>query len=96
MHARIGVWTGNAEELERWIARSRNEVRPAVQAAGAVGAYWLVDRAGGKALTVTLWTSEEAMRKSEQRAAALQSGTASASGARVTTERYEIVEQFHA
>lgn len=94
MHARIGVWKGNVEELERWIARSRKEVRPAVQAAGARGGYWLVDRGGGKALTVTLWESEDAMRRSEERAAALQSGTASASGARVITERYEIVEQF--
>jgi heme-degrading monooxygenase HmoA len=93
--ARIGVWQGNAAELETWITRSRKEVKPAVQAQpGAKGAYWLLDRQGGKALTITLWETEEAMRKSDERAAAIQAGTASVSGARFATERYEIVEHF--
>jgi heme-degrading monooxygenase HmoA len=97
MFARIGVWQGNAEELERWITRSTQEVKPAVQAQpGAKGAYWLLDRQSRKALTITLWESEAAMRKSDERAAAIQAGTSAASGARFTTERYEIIDQFHA
>ena len=36
------------------------------------------------------------MLKSDERAAAIQAGTSTASGARFTTERYEIVDQFRA
>ena len=97
MFARIGVWQGNTEELERWITRSSKEVRPAVQVQpGVNGAFWLIDRQNLKALTITLWDSEAAMLRSDERAAALQAGTSAVSGARSTTERYEIVDQFRA
>ena len=97
MFARIGVWEGSAEDLERWVTRSSKEVKPAVQCQpGVQGAYWLLDRPGRKALTITLWESEDAMRKSDERAASIQAGTVSVSGARVTTERYEIVDHFRA
>ncbi|MGE5130050.1 MAG: hypothetical protein ACM3IK_10490 [Sphingomonadaceae bacterium] len=95
MFARIGIWRGNAEDLERWVTRSRREVRPMVETLhGVKGAFWLLDREGAKALTITLWESAEAMRKSDERAATIQMGTSEASGARFTTERYEIVEHF--
>jgi heme-degrading monooxygenase HmoA len=97
MFARIGVWEGNAQELDRWVTRSTKEVKPAVQAQpGTKGAFWLLDRQNHKALTITLWEDEAAMRKSDERAAAIQAGTTAASGARFTTERYEIVDQFRA
>ena len=31
MFARIGSWQGSTEELERWIVRSREPVRPKIQ-----------------------------------------------------------------
>jgi quinol monooxygenase YgiN len=66
MFARIGTWQGSPDELERWISRAREQVKPSVQQdAGLRSAYWLVDREGGKALLVTIWESEEAMRASE-------------------------------
>jgi len=95
MFARIGWWEGSPEELDRWSLRSRNEVKPAVQAqAGALGAYWLLDRSGGRALTLTLWQSEEAMRASDEAAHRIQRGTIAASGAAVTTSWYEVVDWF--
>jgi heme-degrading monooxygenase HmoA len=67
MFARIGTWQGSADELERWIARGREHVKPSIQQdPGLSAAYWLVDRQGGKAMIVTLWESEEAMRASEE------------------------------
>ena len=67
MFARIGTWNGSPEELERWIARAREQVKPSVQQdPGLAAAYWLVDRDGGKALIVTIWQNEEAMRASEE------------------------------
>ena len=92
MHARIGTWSGDGEELERWVERTRREVVPQVRAApGSCGVLALLDREHGRALTITLWESEEAMRASEERRASLQSGTAGASGATVETARYEVV-----
>jgi heme-degrading monooxygenase HmoA len=95
MFARLGSWEGSAEELERWIERARENVKPAIrQDAGLKAAYWLVDRAAGKGLIVTFWESEEAMRASEEARRRRQAATAAATGARVTTERYEIVDSL--
>ena len=95
MFARLGSWQGSPEELERWIERAREHVKPSIrQDAGLKAAYWLVDRAGGKGLIVTLWESEEAMRASEEARLRRQAATSAATGARVTTERYEIVDSL--
>src|SRR6266513_6564897 len=59
MFARLGMWQGSAAELEQWIVRAREFVKPNLrQDAGLKTAYWLVDREGGKAVVVTLWESE--------------------------------------
>lgn len=91
--ARIGTWQGSPEELTRWIVRAREEVKPNIrQDPGLAAVYWLVDRENGKGLIVTLWESEAAMQASEQARLLRQTGTAAATGARVTTDRYEIVD----
>ena len=93
MFARLGAWQGSAEELERWIERAHEHVKPSIrQDAGLKAAYWLVDRAGGKGLIVTFWESEEAMRASEEARRRRQTATSAATGAQVTTERYEIID----
>ena len=93
MFARIGTWQGSPAELESWTVRAREQVKPSIQQdAGLTAAYWLVDRASGKALIVTFWESEDAMRASEEARARRQAGTSAATGARVTTERYEVVD----
>lgn len=95
LYARIGVWEGGPEELERWITRSREEVLPNVQRQpGAAGGYLFLDRAAGRALTITLWDSAAAMEASERFRQQTQGQTAAVSGAQVTTERYEVVGQF--
>ena len=95
MFARIGTWQGSPDELARWISRAREQVKPSVQQdPGLIAAYWLVDRAGGKGLIITMWDSEEAMRASEQSRAQRQAGTSAATGAKVTTERYEVVDSL--
>jgi len=95
MFARIGTWHGSPEDLERWTARARAEVKPSLaQDAGLAAAYWLVDRERGEALIVTFWESEDAMRASEAARARRQAGTSAATGARVTTTRYEVIDQL--
>ena len=93
MFARIGAWQGSPDELERWIVRAREQVKPGiVQDAGLEAVYWLVDRDAGKALIVTIWESRQAMDASEKARAARQAATSAATGAAVTTERYEVVD----
>lgn len=95
MFARIGTWQGSAEELERWVIRAREHVKPSLgQDAGLAAAYWLVDREGGKGLIVTLWENEAAMRASELSRMQRQSATSAATNARVTTDRYEVVDSL--
>ncbi|MBI3126267.1 MAG: hypothetical protein HYZ11_01510 [Candidatus Tectomicrobia bacterium] len=95
MHSRIGIWEGSPEELERWIARSREQVKPDIQKdPGLAAAYWLVDRSRGRGMIVTLWESREAMEASEQARLKRQSGTTAATGARVATERYKVVDSL--
>ncbi|MEX2222704.1 MAG: hypothetical protein WEG40_12985 [Candidatus Rokuibacteriota bacterium] len=79
--ARLGSWQGSTDELERWIQRAREHVKPAIrQDAGLKAAFWLVDREGGKGL-------EEARRRR-------QTATSAATGAQVTTDRYEIIDSL--
>jgi heme-degrading monooxygenase HmoA len=95
MFARIGTWQGTADELERWVIRAREHAKPALeQDEGLAAAYWLVDRESDKALIVTLWESEAAMRGSEQGRLQRQRATAAATNARVTTDRYEVVDSL--
>ena len=95
MFARIGTWEGSGEELERWIRRSREEVKPSIERdPGLTAAYWLVDREAGKGLIVTLWESAEAMRASEEARRKRQAATTASTGAKVTTERFEVVDSL--
>ena len=95
MFARIGTWEGSGEELERWILRSRAEVKPSIEEdPGLTAAYWLVDREAGKGLIVTLWESAEAMRASEEARRKRQAATTASTGAKVTTERFEVVDSL--
>jgi hypothetical protein len=54
LFARIGTWQGSPENLQNWVARASEVVKPNVQQhPGLAAAYWLVDREGGKGLTIT-------------------------------------------
>jgi serine phosphatase RsbU (regulator of sigma subunit) len=62
---------------------------------GFVGGYGLMDRKSGKALTFTLWESEEAMQRAEEALRPLRKEIAEAlSGNIVDVERYEVSENL--
>jgi heme-degrading monooxygenase HmoA len=95
MYSRIGTWEGSAEELEKWILRSRQQVKPNIaKDRGLHAVYWLADRKAGRGLIVTIWESEEAMKASEAAARQRQSGMTAATGAKVTTDRYEVFDHL--
>src|SRR5258707_13639680 len=90
MFARIGTWQGSPADLERWIVRGREQVKPAIRQDPELSAvYWLVDREAGKGMIVTLWESREAMAANEQARAARQAAASTATRAAVPTDRHE-------
>ena len=54
--------------------------------------YWLADRKAGKGMIVTIWQSEDALNASEAARLKRQTATAAATVAKVTTDRYEVVD----
>lgn len=93
MFARVSTFTGTSDQVDEAIRQAREDVLPRLgQLDGYRGAYFLVDREGGKSLAVTLWESEEAMSASEEAANNLRSETAESLGTQmVGVERYEVV-----
>jgi quinol monooxygenase YgiN len=72
MFARTSLWTGTPETLEAWAEHASVKVKALLEGlgpqAGNVGYAFLVDRAQGRGLTLTLWESEQAALASDQTA----------------------------
>ena len=93
MHARVTTFEGPVEAFEEGVQQARDQILPAVrQLAGFKGMYLLADRGSGKALAITLWESEEALRASEEAANRLRQQSAATMGEEIrAVDRYEVV-----
>ncbi len=93
MQARTSTWSGTPEALDQWVEHVTNNVKPMVAGLpGNAGAYFFIDRTQGKALTLTLWDSEDAAALSDQTAEASRARTVAATGVEVVERaRYEVV-----
>jgi heme-degrading monooxygenase HmoA len=88
MFARVATYTGDADELVRGFEAARGDLE---QIDGFSNAYFCVNRASRKALTITLWESEQALEASAERAHQLRTQATQPSGA--TTDsvmQYEV------
>ncbi len=92
MYARVTTVQGQADRLDGGIRAFREQTVPTVQGqAGFAGAYLLVDRQTGTALSITLWESEQAMQQTEAAIAQQRQHAAQQLGASTpTVERYEV------
>ena len=92
MFARVSTYEGSPDRMQEGISHARERILPAVRnIAGFSGALFLADRETGKALSITLWESEQAMRDSEEEASRLRSESAEAGGETIAgVERYEV------
>lgn len=92
MHARVTRLEGAPEDIEASTAYLRDTIIPQARAIeGFRGILSLTDRAGARALTVTFWESEDAMRVSEEAATTLRDEAARALSATVVdVDRYEV------
>jgi serine phosphatase RsbU (regulator of sigma subunit) len=79
--------------LEEGVRRITETFQWVRQLDGIEGAYYFVDRKGGKVITITLWESEEAVQRSLEVLAPLRSELSKTFAAdRVDTEYYEVGE----
>jgi heme-degrading monooxygenase HmoA len=92
MYGRVTRLEGSPEQVEQGTEYIRDTILPAArQIEGFRGIVALADRESGKALTVTLWETEEAMRASEEAANRLRAEAAKALGSTIVgVERYEV------
>jgi hypothetical protein len=91
VHARVTRIDGSPDEVDTGIADFKDNVVPFTKQDGE-GAILLVDRGSGRAIAITLWGDEEAMRASEERANALRADVADRMSASASpeVERYEV------
>ena len=88
MWARLATYEMGQDQIEEGLRGFERAVDQLRDMEGARGAYLLVDRASGKAATLTLWESEEALRASDEEAARIR--REAAGEAERNVERYEV------
>jgi hypothetical protein len=95
MFARLTMLQGSPERADEGIRFIEETVLPgAKQQAGFQGGYWGLDRATGKAMALTLWESEQAMRDSAAMAQQFRDeGARDIGGQVLSVETYEVVAQ---
>jgi hypothetical protein len=94
MFARSSSWTGSPEALQKWADNAPQVASMVAGLAGTAGTLFLLDRAGGTAMTVTLWDSEQAALVSDQYAESSRAATVAATGVELAERgRYEVVVQ---
>jgi hypothetical protein len=92
MYARVAAFEGNPANVESAIDRVRAEVESSEIPPGLVGAkmLMLVNRESGKGFGITLFESEDAMRRGDE---ALNAVSPGASSRRTSVEFYEVPVQ---
>ena len=92
MHARIATFQGDPANIDAMIERVRGEVESGEVPSGLEGAkmMMLVDRDSGKGLGITLFESEDAMRRGDETLNAMAPG---GSTTRTAVEFYEVPVQ---
>jgi hypothetical protein len=89
VYARVASFQGDPANVDEAISRVRSEVESGTPPPGLEGAkmLMLIDRETGKGLGVTLFESEEAMRRGDE---ALNALTPGGGGQRTSVEFYEV------
>ena len=92
MYARVATFQSDPAQVDDAISMVRSEVESGTVPPGLEGAkmLMLVDRASGKGLGVTLFESEEAMRRGDEALNAMNPG---ASERRTAVEFFEVPVQ---
>ncbi len=90
-HARVSTYEFPPDRIEEARGQFENAAEPLRQMEGVTEILLLVDPSSGKAITITFWESEDALRASEQGADEVRQRAVTAGGGEITSiERYEI------
>lgn len=68
MYARATTLRASPEDVQEQIDHYQEGIQSVREISGNRGAFLLVDRSAGRAISVTLWESDEAMQASRKRA----------------------------
>jgi heme-degrading monooxygenase HmoA len=89
MHARVSTY--QADDSDRLIEGFESVSSELERIDGFSHAYFMVDRGSGKAVSVTIWESEDALRASSKKADELrEKGTEPSGASIVSVDNYEI------
>jgi heme-degrading monooxygenase HmoA len=89
MFARVSTY--RAADGDKLVEGFRSVADPLEQMDGFSHAYFLVDRAGGKAISITVWKDEQALSASAAKADELRKQGADAGGGSIeSVEHYEV------
>ena len=88
MHARVSTYTGEPESM---VDAFESVSKPLEEIDGFSHGYFLVDRGNNRAISITIWQSEDALLQSAAKADELRQGaTSSAGGTIESVESYEV------
>jgi heme-degrading monooxygenase HmoA len=92
MYARLSTYVIPPDELEGQIQTAEEVQKRVTAMPGSLGLYYLVDRATGNTVSLTLWDTEQAMLDSVTAANRLREETTSgAAGEVISVASYEVV-----
>jgi heme-degrading monooxygenase HmoA len=88
MHARVSTYEGQADELVKGFESVSG---PLEDLEGFSKAYFLVDRAGGRGMSITLWESADALAATAERANQMREEATDQAGASIqSVENFEV------
>ena len=88
MHARVSFYEDGSEDAVRGFEQVAAQIR---EMAGNRGAMLLIDRGSWKAITITLWDSEDTLQQSAEQAQGMRQQVVSQAGLTVRgVENYEV------
>jgi heme-degrading monooxygenase HmoA len=95
MHARVSFYDLSAEQADAGIEGFQSVQESVQQMQGNQGGMLLVDREGGKAITITFWDSADDLQTSSEQATQLRQQVAQTAGLSIrSVESYEVAVQF--
>lgn len=91
MHARVSTYRFEANRADDVVAAFETGVGAVEQMEGQRGVYLLIDRENGKAITITLWESADALASTAAAADQIRSDATSSYGGSIeSVESYEV------
>lgn len=95
MHARVSFYDAATENVDAGIEQFRGVQASVEQMQGNQGGMLLIDREGGKAITITFWDSADDLQATSEQADQLRQQVANTAGLSTrSVEGYEVAVNF--